>query len=39
MRAVLAVAMKYPGIPAPWLLQQSEHILTTILDIENDWKK
>lgn len=39
MRAVLAIAMKYPGLPAPWLLDQPEHIITTITTIEHDWKK
>lgn len=38
MRSVLAIAMKWPGLPAPWLLEQPEAILTTIIEIENDWK-
>ena len=38
MRQVIAAAMAYPGLPAPWLLQQPETILATISSIQDEWK-
>lgn len=38
MRSVLSIAMAYPGLPAPWLLEQSDTVLTTITELHEEMK-
>lgn len=30
---MLALAMRFPGLPAPWLLRQDAAVIDTILDL------